>query len=242
MLQGLFKGLVELAFPKVCLSCKIQLKNRTSISDTICIACWHKLPRNLPPFCHRCGRTLKKPHLHKNICPECRKNILHFDRAFSPCLYEGIIKELIHSFKYKAKDYLGTSLSHVMIEFIKEYNFPINFIDYIVPIPLHKVRLREREFNQAEILGNHLAREFNKELQPDALIRLRNSRTQTELNAGERFLNVRDAFSVKAGLNLKNKNILLVDDVLTSGATASEAALALKTSGAGVIFVLTLAN
>lgn len=129
-----------------------------------------------------------------------------------------------------------------MVEFIKEYDLPINFIDYIVPIPLHKVRLREREFNQAEILGGHLSREFNKELRPDALIRLRNSRTQTELNAGERFQNVKDAFSVKTGLNLKNKNILLVDDVFTSGATASEAALALKTSGAGIIFVLTLAN
>lgn len=178
----------------------------------------------------------------KNICPGCLKQKLHFDRAFSPCVYEGVIKELIHEFKYKSKDYLGQTLSRLMIEFIKEYNLPIDWIDLIVPIPLHKTRLREREFNQAQILSNHIAVEFKKSVSSDSLRRCRYTRTQTDLETGERLANVKDCFSIANTEEVRGKNILLVDDVLTSAATSSEAALALKTAGAGVVFVLTLAN
>jgi len=137
---------------------------------------------------------------------------------------------------------LGEILSKPMIEFIKEYDLPMNFIDLIIPVPLHKVRLREREFNQAEVLSEHIAREFKKELSVDALIRLRHTKTQTDLDQQKRLLNVRDSFAVADTKKIKNRNILLVDDVFTSGATASEGARALKNAGAGVVFVMTLAN
>jgi ComF family protein len=153
-----------------------------------------------------------------------------------------VIKDLIHAFKYKNKDYLGAILGKLMIEFIKEYNLPINFIDLIVPIPLHKSRLREREFNQAEILSRGVGLEFNKEILRDAFIRQRMTKTQTELQPNERVRNVKDSFLVLDNKFIEGKNILLVDDVLTTGATSSEAARTLKNAGAGVVFVLTLAN
>lgn len=78
------------------------------------------------------------------MCPSCLKKKLHFDRAFSPCVYEGAIKELIHEFKYKNKDYLGSVLSKPMINFIEEYNLPMEYLDLIIPVPLHSTRLRER--------------------------------------------------------------------------------------------------
>ncbi|MFA5287555.1 MAG: phosphoribosyltransferase family protein, partial [Candidatus Omnitrophota bacterium] len=98
------------------------------------------------------------------------------------------------------------------------------------------------EFNQAEILSTYIAREFKKNSANNILLRHRQTKTQTELKNKERFLNVANSFSVENRINLKEKNLLLIDDVLTTGATSSEAALTLKNAGARAVFVLTLAN
>jgi len=241
MFRRLISGLLDIVYPKLCLACKSKLAN-SSIDELVCQSCWGKIKRNLPPFCHSCGRRLEKQNFSKNICPVCLKQKLHFDRAFSPCVYEGVIKELIHAFKYSNKDYLGFTLSRLMTEFIKEYNVPIDFMDLIVPIPLHNTRFREREFNQAEILSKYIASEFKKAFAPGALLRHRNTKTQTGLEINQRRLNVSGSFSITNPADIKGKNILLVDDVLTTGSTSSEAALALKNSGANIVFVLTLAN
>ncbi|MFA5411169.1 MAG: ComF family protein [Candidatus Omnitrophota bacterium] len=242
MLTGFFQGLADLIYPKTCAACKKRLSDKSCVAGLICRECWGKIKRNLPPFCFRCGRHLEARNFSKNICPDCVKKALHFDRAFSPCRYEGVAKALIHELKYKNKDYLAEALSSLMIEFIREYRLPMDYLDFIVPVPLHKTRLREREFNQAEVLSKYIAAEFKKDLLPGALNRLRLTRTQTELAHHERFLNVKGSFSAAKGTEIKGKNILLIDDVLTTGATSSEAAYALKDAGAGVVFVLTLAN
>lgn len=244
-MKSVFKFLntvVDIIYPRVCLVCRTPLKDRACVDATVCLECWSKIKINAPPFCNRCGRHLEKTHLAKNICPSCIRNELHFDRAFSPCKYDGIIKELIHEFKYKGKDHIGLTLSKLMIDFIKEYDLPLEYLDYIAPVPLHKTKLREREFNQAEILGRNIASYFNKNLLKDALVRNRFTKTQTELEHQERLQNIQGCFTVARGADIKGKNILLIDDVLTSAATASEAALTLKKSGANIVFVLTLAN
>ncbi len=241
MIGRLVNSLVDIIYPKTCLVCKNKLAT-SSVDNVVCNGCWGNIKRNLPPFCHSCGRQLKKSNFNKSICPSCLKTKLHFDRAFSPCIYEGVIKDLIHNFKYKGKDYLGSALSRLMTEFIKEYDLPIGYIDLIVPLPLHKTRLREREFNQAEILAKFIAQEFKKNLASEDLRRHRPTKTQTDLELNERLLNVKGSFLVTELERVKGKNILLVDDVLTTGATSSEAAYALKDSGANIVFVLTLAN
>jgi ComF family protein len=241
MLRQLIGGLADLVYPKVCLACKNKITG-SAIDSLICSQCWAGIKKNLPPFCRSCGRQLEKESFTKSICSGCLKTKLYFDRAFSPCVYEGIIKELIHELKYKGKDYLGAPLSTLRIEFIKEYSLPMDYLDFIVPVPLHKTRLREREFNQAEILAKFISQEFNKDILPNTLQRHRHTKTQTDLETNERLLNVKGSFSVTRQGNLKGKNLLLVDDVLTTGATASEAALALKDAGASIVFVLTLAN
>jgi competence protein ComFC len=239
--DGLLSGLKDLIYPKICLVCKQKLSG--CLADSfVCAKCWGKIKKNIPPFCHFCGRHLKNINFAKHICPGCLKKTLHFDRAFSPCVYEGVMKSLIHEFKYNGKDYLGFPLSRLMIDFIREYDISIDFLDYIIPVPLHPARFREREFNQAEILSSHIAKEFNKEVLNNNLIRHRYTSTQTELETEKRYANVSASFSVKESSSLKSKNILLVDDVLTTGATSSWAAYALKDAGAGVVFVLTLTN
>lgn len=242
MLRGFISSLVDVIYPRLCMVCKKSLKGTSNIDNIVCLECWQKIKRNLPPFCYQCGRQLEKSNFTKHICYNCIKKKLNFDRAFSPCVYEGVIKELIHQFKYRGKDYLGPTLSNPMIEFIKEYNLPMDYIDFIIPIPLHKTRLREREFNQAEVLAKQIAKEFKKTLLNNGLIRNRATKTQTELEEKERFLNVKNSFQVLEKECVKGKNILLVDDVLTTAATSSEAAYVLKNSGANIVFILTLAN
>ncbi|MFH0763051.1 MAG: ComF family protein [Candidatus Omnitrophota bacterium] len=236
------EGLAGLVYPRKCHACKDKL-SQASVEKLICSRCWSGIKKNTPPFCRCCGRRLNKAAFTKNICLRCQKTTLHFDRAFSPCVYDGVIRELIHQFKYNGKEYLGRPLSRLMSDFIKEYELPMDELDYIIPMPLHKTRLREREFNQAEILSGFIAGEFKKELLKNILLRSRHSRSQTELAITERLHNVRDSFSIAAQDKIRGKNLLLVDDVLTSGATSSEAAYALKKNGgANIVFVLTLAN
>lgn len=242
MLASLLKGLLDIVYPRTCLICKTSLKGISSIDNIICSLCWAKIKKNPPPFCHSCGRHLDGKNSVKNICLKCVRRKTYFDRAFSPCLYEGVIKELIHEFKYNGKDYLDRSLSRLMIEFIKEYDLPIACLDWVVPVPLHKTRLREREFNQAEALSGYIAKEFNKKMLDNVLIRHCQTKTQTELEEDQRLLNVRDSFSVVKAEDVKGTNLLLIDDVLTTAATCSEAARTLKNAGANIVFVLTLAN
>jgi ComF family protein len=242
MRRGIWEGLKDILYPKICLACRQPLKGKTSVDELVCAECWKAIKMNRPPFCRCCGRHLDKQSLSKNICPVCIKKELHFDRAYSACAYEGALKELIHAFKYRQREQLARTLSRPMIRFIKDYSLPLDFIEFILPIPLSADRLREREFNQAEALGGYIAREFNRPLTNDKLYRLRRTKSQTGLKDEERFQNIKGSFAVRNSSILTGKNLLLVDDVLTTGATASEAARTLKEAGAGAVFVLTLAN
>lgn len=241
MLKGLYAGLVELVYPKKCPACKKKPVNDKT-GDFLCGECRGMIKPNLPPFCHSCGRRLDIKGFAKNICPSCLKNRMHFDRAFSPYVFEGPIRDLVHEFKYGGKDYLGSHLSAMIINFIREYRIGIDYMDAVIAMPLSAVRLREREFNQAEILAKDIAQEFKKELLTGTLCRLRHGATQTELAPEKRAANVAGAFSVAHPEAVQNKNLVLVDDVLTTGATSSEAARQLKSAGARIVFVLTLAN
>ena len=243
MLRGLFQGLKDLIYPNCCLVCKnrILAANQQQI---ICAGCWDKIEQNLPPFCASCGRHLTPEAIEKNACQSCSKcgTNFYFDRAFSPCKYTGSVKKLIHEFKYSGKDYLGKPLGKLMHTFIRDYQLPIEYLDFLVPIPLHKSRQRQREFNQAEILSQEIAQEFNKKVLTDTLIRIKPTKTQTELTFQERCQNVENSFTVIKPELIRATNLLLIDDVLTTGATSSEAAKCLKAAGAKKVLLLTLAN
>jgi len=241
MLVGLFKGLKDLIYPNYCLGCKNRI-DLNKEQNLVCINCLAKIEMNLPPFCATCGRHLDAEAIKNNICNGCKNTKFYFDRAFSPCIYTGVMKKLIHEFKYSKSDYLGKSLGAIMNTFIRDYNLPIQHLDYIVPIPLHKSRLREREFNQAEILSQEVAKEFDKKIITKALIRNKPTKTQTELKFEERKQNMKDSFLVVEPEQIKNTNLLLIDDVLTTAATSNEAAKNLKMAGAKIVILLTLAN
>jgi len=241
MLQGLLKGLKDLVYPNCCLACKNKIELNEK-QDLICAGCWDKIEKNTPPFCAACGRHLDSEAIRKNTCLSCLGEKFYFDRAFSPCIYTGTIKKLIHEFKYANKDYLSKPFGQLMNTFIRDYYLPVEQVDFIIPVPLHKSRQREREFNQAELLSQQVADEFNKKVLKGALMRSKATKTQTELTFQERRQNLQRSFTVTRPELIKDTNLLLIDDVLTTGATANEAAKSLKSAGAKIVLLLTLAN
>lgn len=235
------KTLRELIYPRYCLLCRNKIV-AGKIEDLVCTFCLKAIRLNTPPFCQKCGRQIKGKYLTRNICKNCRHTYYYFDRAWASCSYEGSVKEMIHNFKYKDKIHLKKPLSRLIVDFIKLYSLPVEHCDYIAPIPLSPSRLREREFNQAEILAEGLSEYFEVNILRDNLSRIRNTASQTGLDKEKRLMNIEGAFKLKNPEAVKGKNILLIDDVLTTGVTASEAAKTLKEAQAGVVFVLAVAN
>lgn len=173
-------------------------------------------------------------------CVECRTHRFRFDGAFSAVYYEGVIKELIHQFKYGRQEFLAAPLAEILVRYVKESNLSLANIDKVVAVPLHWRKRTERGFNQAELLGRNVGRFLGIDVCIGGLQRVRNTRSQTSLPYYRREENVRDAFLVKKPAEFGEKDILLVDDVLTSGLTASECARVLKEAGARRVYVLTV--
>lgn len=241
MFKSFFKTLQEIIYPRYCLLCR-KRNPLLEEDEPVCHSCIAKIIPNTAPFCKKCGRKILRLDASGGICALCCKSRFHFDRAFAGYPYDGIIKELIHQFKYKNKISLGKRLSWLLIEFTEEYRLPLDGSDCVIPIPLYTAKLREREFNQAQILAHYLSCHYKLMQVDNNLQRIRNTATQTELDKAARLENVRGAFKLKNPQGIKDKTILLIDDVFTTGATASEAAGALKNAGASAVYVLTLAN
>ncbi|MDD5774507.1 MAG: ComF family protein [Candidatus Omnitrophica bacterium] len=241
VLQNFVRSFVDLVYPPACPVCKQPLP-RVAMDTMVCLSCWSQIALNEPPFCHGCGRQMSRRDTAKNVCSRCMRKPRAYDRAYSVCVYDGAVKTLIHEFKYNDKQYLGRPLSRLLIDFIKKYDVPVGYMDYLIPVPLHGAKLREREFNQAQILCAEVARAFDKPVLEGNLFRYRATDTQATLEPHQRFLNVKGCFGVTEKQSVTGRNFLLIDDVLTTGATASEAAGALKDAGANIVFALTLAS
>ncbi|MEA3432668.1 MAG: ComF family protein [candidate division WOR-3 bacterium] len=216
----LLKDLIDLILPPICYICKRRLKSEENI---ICNDCYSRIRLLSPPYCERCGRPLSTPDI--KVCNTCiiERHPCSYIRGISP--YDGIAEHLITLLKYNGKIGTAKILGKLMIQAILKEEIYRN-CNVIVPVPLHTTRTRERGYNQAELLGKELSVELNIPLVFDALIRVRATPSQTKLPSEKRATNVKDAFVVnKQRIELiKDKTILLVDDVLTTGATLNECA------------------
>jgi ComF family protein len=161
-----------------------------------------------------------------------------FDRAVAVARYEGVLAEAIGLFKYQGKTHLAGPLTELMLSGLSRLPRP----DCLVPVPLHPRRLREREYNQALLLCDALGRRLGLEVIPDGLERVRETPPQIGLSIADRRRNVRRAFVAKHPEIIEGRQILLIDDVLTTGATVNECARVLKRAGAKAVYVLTLAR
>ncbi|MBU4310524.1 ComF family protein [bacterium] len=156
-------------------------------------------------------------------------------------LYQGVMREAILLLKYQKVKALISPLGKLLLKYCQE-NLKINDFDLVLPVPLYRSKRKEREFNQAEVFARIIDRHYSLPLSHENLLRIRDTRTMSGLNPEERRRNVKGAFSVKRQEEVKNKRILLIDDICTTGATVDECSKVLLTAGVKEVTVLTLAR
>jgi ComF family protein len=247
-LQELLGGLFAAVFPTDCLLCQQELTEPGGAS--ICRACWESLQPWLGPSCERCGlpfASLQAVDFVNSLCSLCWQGEQEFDMARSYGLYAGNLRKTILHLKFHGRDYLGNRLGALLArpwEALPEFDSAI-----VVPVPLDPSRRRQRGFNQAELLARGLVRRLRKEqrfhglqLVSGSLRRIRATLPQVGLSVSARRENVSGVFSVARPEQVRNRTVVLIDDVMTTGATLSACAAALKRAGASRVLALSLAR
>lgn len=241
MLSTYLHTFLDLFYPRLCLHCNRDLNN--SLEFNICSNCKQHIPYRDDAYCIRCGATLGPYSISdtKEGCTVCKGRYLHFETITPVTYYDGVIKTLIHKFKYARQEFLSSVLNDIILADEKLKETILN-IDMIIPVPLYWLKKLHRGFNQSELLSRGIQKHFFKPLSTDNLCRIKNTLSQTQLSKNQRQANVHNAFFVKYPESLKGKRILLVDDVLTTGITATECSRKLKEAGAKSIHLLILAT
>lgn len=219
----------DLLFPRKCLSCG------RIYPLVLCPDCLRELKPYLGKTCSICGAPLEGKG---KLCPYCSTSPPPFTKAVFYGLYEGKIEEVILRFKFQDHPALAIPLGQLMAQAWQKQEIEA---DIVTSVPLSKRRLRLRGYNQAELLAKTIAHGLGLPYQ-ELLVRKRHVKEQSRLKREERLTNVLGAFAPIDGLDLGGKRVLLVDDVLTTGATTSECSRALLKAGASSVYVLTMAR
>jgi len=219
---------LDLLFPKRCVGCGRE-------GEFICDWCRHSIERILPPICPRCGR----PQPGGVLCPSCITWPAAIDGIRSPFCFNGVIREAVHQLKYRNLRALSGLLAEYLRDFLVDYPLAV---DIIVPVPLHHKRLKERGYNQSVLLARELGKLNGLPVVENSLVRRRYALPQARTGSViERRKNVAGIFFCEDS-TINNKQVLLIDDVSTSGATMDACAQALKAAGATSVWGLALAR
>lgn len=201
-----------------------------------CSACDQKIQRLTPPYCQRCGQ--KNVAGENSLCDRCQANPPEMTAIRSWALFGGPLRQALHQIKYQRDIALAEVFSRSMIKFLKSQDW---HVDVVAPVPIGKKRKKQRGYNQAGLLAKPLALGLGLSYRPKALSRVRETVSQVGLTLKQRRQNVGGAFSSTPGL-VKDKIVLVVDDVVTSGSTLDACAKALWIAGAKHVYGLTLAR
>lgn len=231
--KTLFSALIDIIYPPACPVCGSSIGKQG-----ICGRCTASFRRIESPLCTRCGIPFMTEGDEDHLCGTCIRERVPFDRAASVCFYDGALSEAIRRLKYSKRSSLASSLG----DLLASHPVTSEDCDVIVPVPLHMERLKERGFNQSHLLAKRAANGMPVEVNPYILERTRPTLAQAGMNSRERIINIRGAIRVREGADVKGKNILLIDDVYTTGATVRECSRVLKKGGAKKVNVLTLAR
>lgn len=243
MKQTWTRGL-DLILPPLCLGCETRLQSH----DALCPSCWREIDFIRPPLCDRLGIPLPYDAATGDGADGDRPLLSAaavamppaFDRARAVARYDGLMRTLVHDFKFRDTHNARRLFGRWLVGAGQPL---IDCADVIVPVPLARLRLLSRRFNQAQLLATEVHRLTGKPVAVDALKRTRRTAHQVGLTRRERERNVKGAFSVAPGriAAVSGRSVLLIDDVMTTGATAEAAARALKSAGAAGVDVLVLA-
>ncbi|MGN1271223.1 MAG: ComF family protein [Clostridia bacterium] len=209
-------NLLELVYPNVCGFCNKICKNE---------------------LCNRCKNKIKKYEINIIIEPQNR----YFEELISIFKYEGIIREKIIQYKFGDKAYMNNTFAKIILKnekicgLLKKY-------DIIIPVPIHKKRKAQRGYNQTQLIANKISKCLNIKLCNNVLVKNKNTIAQSKLNKKKRVQNIKGAFKILNSEKIKGKDILLLDDIYTTGSTANECSKILKKAGAKTVGVLTIAK
>lgn len=233
------KTIVDFIFPSFCSICGKPFSTEKEV--VICPHCLSQIKYIGNPLCSQCGKPFYSEALDDHLCGDCLTKKRYFNRARAVGYYDGILRKSIHLLKYKLKSNLAFPLGNLMAD--RMYSFlKGNPYHLILPVPLHPKRLRERGFNQALSLARLISKKYEILLDGYILIRKRRTKPQVGLSEQDRKDNVKGSFSLLKNNKIVDKNILLVDDVYTSGNTIEECAKVLIKAGAHKVDVITLAR
>jgi ComF family protein len=233
------KSAVDLVYPRNCLFCFQPLPEAGQ--GVLCASCLGKVKFIEPPFCLRCSLPFDGSVHEPFVCGYCHNLHFHFSRAVAACRAEGVVRESIHRFKYNREMYFGMHLAGWLSSAARR-RIDWGQVDAIAPVPLHSRKKREREFNQAACLAHALGSEFRVPVCDQALRRVKDTFTQTALDAKGRAANLRNAFVADQGESIRGKRLVLVDDVFTTGATMDSCARILIKAGARDVVALAVAR
>lgn len=232
-------AVLNFIYPPVCQIC--QEHRADADEGYVCAECLGKVPLLKAPYCSKCGTPFEGAITNEFQCSNCTELELEFSFARAAVVTNPVMLEVIHKYKYARALWFEPFLSGLLARQAAPELLPGQW-SMIVPVPLHPPKEREREFNQAERLAGGLAKALNIPVNKKLLRRVKPTTTQTMLTREQRTANMRNAFSYHGQENLAGEKIILVDDVLTTGATTSACAKVLRKAGAGEIGVWTVAR
>jgi ComF family protein len=234
-LRRIGRAVVDGILPPRCLACGAIVDE----PDALCGPCWAAMTFFAPPWCARCGLPFPHPMGEDAVCAACARERPSWDRARAALRYDKHSRHLVLALKHGDRTHLARALGRWMRRAGAEL---LDGADLIAPVPLHWSRLFARRFNQAGLLAHAIHAAGGPPVAPDWLMRRRRTPSQGRLGPAARARNVRGAFALRPGRSVKGKRVVIVDDVLTTGATAEECARVLRRAGAEWIGVLTLAR
>jgi len=233
----LFQAAISLLYPATCAICREQVR----AGQYLCDGCEGKIVRIVRPFCETCSEPFEGSIKTAFSCANCAHRTIHFDAAVAAYRGRGIVRDVIHEFKYNRQIHLRHLVARWLRAALDDERLRGRQFDVIVPVPLHPARQRERGFNQASLLAELLSAHASIPCRP-LLKRVRYTTTQTALNRSERMENLHNAFRLRKNADVRGLRMLLIDDVLTTGSTLSECARVLKRAGAKSVHAATAAR
>ena len=237
-LKEFVKAARDILFPLPCIGCGAGLPPGREIS--LCPACRQDVRLLLQPFCTRCGMPFDHAAGENHLCSRCLSGGWHFRQARAVVQYRPPVTAAVKNFKYRGKMHGLATFAALTEQYFERQT--LKPPDVVIPVPLHPKRLRQRGFNQALVLCRKLLPDWQHIIDPHVLVRHHWIRPQTGLNGAERRRNVRNAFRVRRAGHIRDKKILLVDDVFTTGATVNECARVLMKNRAAGVDVFTFAR
>ena len=237
------RALCDFILPPNCVACEASTSGESD--PWVCPGCWASVEFVRPPVCAQCGTPFPAPvdaiGAANHRCGKCVLSAPHYDRARAVGLYKGTLRDVIHAMKYRPVFALVSPLAELLGAWFTVY-WGDRVPDALVPVPLHRLRLRRREFDQAQALASELGRQVDVPVWSEGLVRHVSTPSQIGLSAVERRRNIRGAFRTGPRRSCEGKSLLLIDDVYTTGATALECARVLRRAGAARVDVYTVAR